>query len=106
MFGLTPAQLDEIRRVLQAEMVTKAVVFGSRAKGTQKTGSDIDLAVVGDAARVADRLNEETLLPYYFDVVDLNALTNANLMEHIDRVGVDLLGSRPETPKLEPQGNL
>jgi len=42
-------------------------------------------------------LNEETLLPYFFDVVHYESLTEPRLVEHIDRVGKPLL-SRTGSP--------
>jgi hypothetical protein len=54
----------------------------------------MDLAVKGDRvthrtlARLADRLNEETPLPYFFDVVHYDSLDDSAIVEHIDRVGL------------------
>jgi len=36
-------------------------------------------------------LNEETLLPYYFDLVLYNDKLDSQLREHIDRVGLRLI---------------
>jgi predicted nucleotidyltransferase len=74
--------------------IEQVVLFGSRAKGTHKPGSDVDLAIKGkelayeSAVRLASLLNEETPLPYFFDVVNYNGITEPQLLEHIDRVGV------------------
>jgi len=71
-------------------------LFGSRAKGNYKTGSDLDLAIKGDrityeiTARFADCLNEEKPVPYFFDVVHYEAIANPMLKSHIDRVGITL----------------
>lgn len=65
----------------------------SRALGNYKRGSDVDLAVVGDEithqtiAGLHEALNEEYPLPYMFDVVHYDALTNDNLRRHIDTYG-------------------
>lgn len=90
MFGLSDAQLNEIFTVLKAENIAHAWIFGSRAKGNYKPGSDVDLAIIGDADRIAYLLNEETFLPYYFDVIDMQSLNNQALKEHIARVGVQI----------------
>lgn len=73
--------------------IEEAVIFGSRAKGNYKPGSDIDIALKGASVtrRTAAALHsdlEDSYLPYFVDVIDYNTLTNDNLREHIDRVGV------------------
>jgi predicted nucleotidyltransferase len=67
--------------------VDKLIVFGSRAKGNYKKGSDVDLAIIGNEKKLSYYLNEETNLPYFFDVINLQKITNKNLIEHIKRVG-------------------
>jgi predicted nucleotidyltransferase len=83
-----------IGAIADFDEIAVAVLFGSRAKGNYKPGSDLDLAVKGDRvthrtlARLADRLNEETPLPYFFDVVHYDSLDDSAIVEHIDRVGL------------------
>lgn len=59
------------------------------------TGSDVDIALKGEidlnvVVRVSQILNEETRLPYHFDILDYQTIQNIELKEHIDRVGVVL----------------
>lgn len=74
--------------------VEEVIIFGSRAKGNYKKGSDIDLAIKGPncstdlAWTLQAYLNEELPIPYMVDVVDYNSLEHRELKEHIDRVGV------------------
>lgn len=95
-YGLTDTQLDRVRRVLaQTPRLERAVLFGSRAKGTHKPGSDIDLALMGDAFQFADRLRldnelDDLDLPVFFDLVMYGQISEPALREHIDRVGVTL----------------
>lgn len=75
--------------------ITKAILFGSRAKGTNKPFSDVDIALVGDALSLNDLLllkNEidDLLLPYEFDFCIYKDLKNAELKSHITRRGVDV----------------
>lgn len=76
--------------------ISQLVLFGSRAKGSYKPGSDVDLAIKGAAAtyetalKLADILNEERPLPYFFDVVHYEGIKEPRLAEHIDRVGIVL----------------
>jgi uncharacterized protein len=92
--GLLPADLAVIVNTLQAcPQVEKALIFGSRAKGNYKPGSDVDIAIVGadiDQSLVATlsfTLNEETFLPYFFDIVHYDTIEEIALKEHIDRLG-------------------
>ena len=92
-FGLPPATLEAIRRILAEEpAVKKAVIYGSRAKGTYRPGSDIDLTLYGDGldlnilGRIATRLHE-SLIPYQVDLSIFELIDHAGLREHIQRVG-------------------
>jgi predicted nucleotidyltransferase len=93
-FGLKKGDLAVIIHVLQQyPEIEKATIFGSRAKGNYKNGSDIDVALMGNISfeTMADcqlKLEEETMLPYKFDILDYTHLTHRELKEHIDRVGV------------------
>jgi len=96
-WGLSVSDLAIIRSALARNpRIRRVLLFGSRAKGNYRTGSDIDLALVGDHLTRQDivetsmTLNEETPLPYRFDVVDRNHLENRDLTEHIDRIGQEL----------------
>lgn len=98
-FGLdarTRALLDGVLERYPA--VREARVFGSRALGTHRAESDIDIALYGDiddalAARVAGEL-DELPLPYQFDVRAYSSVMHAGLREHIDRVGRTLFVRR------------
>lgn len=92
-FGLKEGDLAAIIEVLSsAASLKKAVIFGSRAKGNYKQGSDVDIALFTPdknlASHIAFLLNEETLMPYHFDVLDYYTITNQELKDHIDRVGI------------------
>ena len=72
--------------------VEKAVLFGSRAKGNNRKGSDVDIALFGKNIKtvlwkIRYQLEEETTMPYFFDVVDYSAIKNSELLAHINRVG-------------------
>ncbi len=84
----------------QLPEIDQVILFGSRAKGSYKPGSDVDLAIKGkklayeSAIRLASLLNEETPMPYFFDVINYDAITEPQLLEHIDRVGVVIFKRR------------
>ena len=91
MYGLDKQDWETVRCVLEKTHTKKAILFGSRAKGNYRKGSDVDLAIEGDERWVSYLLNEETNLPYAFDVLNLQKISNRALMEHIKRVGKSIL---------------
>jgi predicted nucleotidyltransferase len=93
-FGLTDKIITTIRQIfVEFPVVEKAILYGSRAKGNYKHGSDIDLTLVGDMldintlGRIADMLDESPI-PYQVDLSIYDQLKHAGLREHIERVGV------------------
>ena len=72
--------------------VEEVILFGSRAMGTFRGNSDIDLAVKGkalglrDAIRVREKL-EELPMPFKIDVMEFGSVSNAALIEQIVRHG-------------------
>ena len=92
--GFTADELAIIRAACrQVPAVRRAILFGSRAKGTHRRASDVDLALDGPRLTLHDTgtlagLLEESILPYFFDLVLLPTLENAALRAHIQRVGV------------------
>ena len=93
LFGLETKVLDLIvRTISKNEKVQKVILFGSRAKGNYKIGSDIDLALFSENLDHDERLKINVqvsglLLPYKIDILDFNKITNKELKEHILRVG-------------------
>jgi len=94
-FGLLETDLPYIVSVLAGfPEVENACIFGSRAKGNFKNGSDVDIALKGKqlsfmiVARINSILNEETSMPYKFDVLNYETITNNELKVHIDRIGL------------------
>jgi predicted nucleotidyltransferase len=90
-FGLPEKTVSTICRYFESvEGLERVLIYGSRAKGNFRDGSDIDFAVLTDGRDLTGRLLtelDELSTPYMFDVVDYNNIDNPNLREHIDRVG-------------------
>jgi predicted nucleotidyltransferase len=79
-------------------MVEEAYLFGSRAKGNFKNGSDIDIAIEGDGLILHNILDIQTEydklnFPYKLDLIIFNRITEQNLIEHINRVGIKLFSN-------------
>lgn len=92
-FGIESAMFEQIVDVLRGNpLVQEAILYGSRAKGVYKPGSDIDLALKGkeltlqDLNRVSLAL-DDLLLPYSFDLSLFHHIGNEELLAHIGRVG-------------------
>lgn len=92
--GLSARTVGQIRDALgRFPEVETAVLFGSRAKGTARPGSDVDLALYGEGLdwRVLGRMEDaldDLLLPYTFSLLHHNDRTDPELVAHIARVGV------------------
>ena len=93
-YGLKEHTIESISGVLvRHPAVEKAILYGSRAKGNFKHGSDIDLTLCGNELTtqelgvIIEEL-DELLLPYKIDLSILEQLDHAKLREHIERVGV------------------
>ena len=94
-YGLPQSAVQKICAVLSRyPQVEKAILYGSRAKGNYKNGSDIDLTLRGGAELtlnvVYKILNDldELLLPYTIDLSLFNNIGDPDVIEHIQRVGV------------------
>jgi len=94
--GLSEKTVGQIAGVLAGfPSVERALLFGSRAKGTHRRGSDIDLALVGESldwrtiGRIYDTL-DDLLLPHRFSLIVYDENTDIAVGEHIVRVGLPL----------------
>ena len=92
MFGLKEKHIEAINSCFaQFGNIEQVVVYGSRAKGNYRKGSDIDLTIVGDLtySEILKLENEldDLLLPYKIDLSLKHQISNPDLIAHIDRVG-------------------
>lgn len=104
-YGLHDDVICKIQGVLRAHPeVEKAVLYGSRAKGSYKNGSDIDLTLHGSSELNLDVLYkimdevDDLLLPYTLDLSLFKHIKDAGLIDHIQRVGVPFYERRQECP--------
>ncbi|MBL7774612.1 MAG: nucleotidyltransferase domain-containing protein [Saprospiraceae bacterium] len=93
MFGLKEHDIAAINRCFRKyPAIEQVVLYGSRAKGNYKKGSDIDLTLVGDTLTFDQLLQleielDDLLLPYKIDLSLRHLIDNPALLEHIQRVG-------------------
>ncbi|MBD2187944.1 nucleotidyltransferase domain-containing protein [Pseudanabaena mucicola] len=92
-FGLKESTIDKIIAVFaKYPQIHKVILYGSRAKGNYRKGSDIDLTVIGeitytDLAKIEDEI-DDLFLPYTFDISIFSDIDNQDLIDHINRVGI------------------
>jgi len=94
--GLSQLTIDKLRSVFQEHKAIDAVfIYGSRAKGNYKEGSDIDLTIKGELLpffelmKIEDEI-DDLYLPYMVDLSQYKQLKNSDLLEHIDRVAINI----------------
>lgn len=103
-FGLKETTIQKICGVFaKYPQVEKAVLYGSRSKGNYKTGSDIDLTLFGGEDLTLEILYlimdeiDDLLLPYTFDLSIFQHISDPDVIEHIQRVGVVFYQKAAET---------
>ena len=97
--GLDAEELSQLQALYSCyPEIRKVILFGSRAKGTARKNSDIDLAVDGIENPLAiESLSmelDELPLPYRFDLQTMSTIKNQSLLEHIERVGIVIYRGR------------
>ncbi len=94
-FGLSEKTIEEIYRILMKyPQVKQAIIYGSRARGDYKNGSDIDITLIGTQEltrnvlyRIMDDL-DDSYLPYTFDVSILNEIQDEEFLNRIKNEGI------------------
>jgi predicted nucleotidyltransferase len=97
MIGLSDSELQTLRDVFaRFHDIDEVILFGSRARGTHRPSSDVDLALKGKnlsidtLAKLRYILEEETNLPYFFDVLIYDRVENEALKKQIDECGREI----------------
>ena len=92
MFGLSDSTISLINEIFsKCSGIEKVLIYGSRARGDYRNGSDIDLTIIGDISfddkmRISGQI-DDLPIPYMCDLSILREIRNENLIEHIGRVG-------------------
>jgi uncharacterized protein len=105
-FGLKPSTIECINQVFaQYPEIEQAVLYGSRAKGNYRRGSDIDLTLIGNLSynqllRLETAI-DDLLLPYKIDLSLYTQIDDPELLAHIQRVGTIFYQARKlSNPKI------
>ena len=95
-YGLSDKVITKIIQVFtQFSQVEEVILYGSRAKGNYKKGSDIDLVIKGNnitiscLAKIRNAI-DDLLIPYTVDLCIFDTIDNPSLIDHINRVGIVL----------------
>lgn len=92
-FGLSDSVIVELQNVFRRHKnISKVLIFGSRAKGNYREGSDIDLVAIGnnlDYSQIIKILTEidDLELLYSVDLLDYSKIIGTPIGDHINRVG-------------------
>ena len=112
-FDLSAQVISKLHSVLaQHANVERAVIYGSRAKGNYRQGSDIDICLFApqgldlsylEMTNILDEI-DDLLLPYAVDLSVFTHIENPDLRAHIERMGQVLYGRGmlPTMPKSPP----
>ncbi|MGI4804075.1 MAG: nucleotidyltransferase domain-containing protein [Janthinobacterium lividum] len=92
-FGLKPETIEKINSVfIKHPEVEEVIIYGSRAKGNYRNGSDIDITLKGESLidSILSKVSwdiDDLNTPYLFDISIFSKLNSPDLEEHINRVG-------------------
>lgn len=96
-----------LKTICAQPQVQRVVLYGSRALGRQRSGSDVDLCLVAPGMTLAELLVlgavlDDLLLPWRIDLQLDHLISHEGLRAHIQRAGRVLWDRAPlqETPVL------
>ncbi len=97
LYGLPPQNLQQILDLFKKyPVIERVLIFGSRALGKERPGSDIDLALFGKEDIKLDLIHkiqtdyDKLYLPWKLDLVVFSSIENLSLKDHIQRVGKEI----------------
>ena len=90
-YNLPDRILRELSSFAQKYSVTKIILFGSRARGTNTERSDIDIAVYGgDFDHFYWDVKEKTNSLLMFDIIQADTAISDELKQEIEKDGVTI----------------
>ncbi len=109
-YGLSKEVIQKICAVFESYSdIDEAIIFGSRAKGNYKTGSDIDITLQGSSLTLEKiyeikRSLDDLAVPYEFDLSLFDLITSSELIGHIKRLGISFYSKRRQEEVKTPYG--
>ena len=95
VFGQPPSTINKIQQVFsQFSTIERVRLYGSRAKGNFRNGSDIDLTIMEnhlnpEQLTTIELALDDLMTPYTFDLSIFAEIQNTKLVEHIRSLGID-----------------
>lgn len=92
-YGLNDRELQALRQTLATfPEVEEAIIYGSRARGTNRISSDIDMTLKGSnltylQLALIDAMIDDLYLPYFVDLSLYSMIKDEDLIASIDREG-------------------
>ena len=103
--GIPQADSQQLLDLIRSHPhVQKVVLYGSRALGRQRAGSDVDICLVAPSMTLGELLElgaalDDLLLPWQIDLQLRHLISHEGLLSHLDRAG-QLLWERPPNARL------
>ena len=91
--GLPDAVVRQLTDIFSSyPAIRRVMLYGSRAKGTHRNGSDIDLCIEAPDMTLSELLEiegriDDLLIPWKVDLSLMHRVENPDLLEHIRRAG-------------------
>ena len=108
MYGMTDDELQLLLSLFARQKeIGQVILYGSRAMGTHKPFSDVDITLMGiglkrsHLTRLMAEIDESTL-PYSFDISIFSQLTNPDLIVQIEKTGIVLYSREGNAIVAEP----
>ena len=102
MYGLSNQVINDLCSIFEKyPEIAQVIIYGSRAKGNFKKGSDIDLTFCGEnlTLQIISQIENEIenlYLPYCIDTSIYHNIDNNNLLAHISRIGKIFHQNKPK----------
>lgn len=104
-FGLPKKAIGKMCEIFALHPeIDQVILYGSRTKGDFKTGSDIDLTLIGERIDLnllfrIDNEIDDLLLPWMIDLSIYSQIENTDLIDHINRIGQCFYQRTPNEPQ-------
>lgn len=106
--GIPQADSQRLLELIRTHShVQKVVLYGSRALGRQRAGSDIDLCLEAPSMKLGELLElgaqlDDLLMPWQIDLQLLHLIAHEGLVAHIERAGQLLWERSPNASAPQP----